>query len=295
MNLTIDNNIIDNDINDSFNQNFDNTSQHSIHSLPKELIVKIFGHLNLATLGTICSVNQRWRELANEPTNDLWKMVIYRTIAFGNDKWAQCFGKDVIKCEDSGEEFSSLPWQEFIEDCKNFKSVFLEKNAQDCLMLVRLPQTLNGGLTLNNLGELAKRYFSSSSCFSSINPDIIHELGNKSIDESRWVFMTKNILPGSKNKSYVEQHQMVVYQLAQQALINYKIPETLEAVVCILAQYFDSNTCLFSNDPEIYTHCQEKVKMLNTVVGRFSPDGLKVDTHTNYEEKYTGVAAVRKF
>src|ERR1700722_9521391 len=73
--------------------------------LPKELGLKIFSYLNLTTLGKTCLASKEWKELASQPL--LWKEAIYQELAFGKDKWAEAFGKDVVKDEDSEEEFSS--------------------------------------------------------------------------------------------------------------------------------------------------------------------------------------------
>ena len=273
-------------------ENVNETKQDPIEIFPDELVLKVFSHLNLATLGTICCVSKQWKRLANDPI--LWKTAIYREIAFGNDKWAQCFGADVVKDEDNREEFSSLPLNDFIADCKKFKSIFPERNAKDSLMLVRLPKTLNGGLTLKSLGELAKKYFSASDTgYRFILAAIIQEQGDKSIDKSQWVLMTKDVLPGSRNKSYGEQ-QKIVADLAEKSLISYEVPEILESATCILSQYFGSNIRLFSDSPWTYTRCQENIQGYQVVVGGFAPAGLCVSSY-NYDYDYIGVAALRKF
>ena len=273
-------------------KNSNETIRDPISIFPDEVVVKVFSHLNLATLGSICCVSKKWKRLASEPI--LWKIVIYREIAFGNDKWAQCFGTDVVKDEDNREEFSSLPSDDFIADCKKFKNIFPEKKAKDSLMLVRLPKTLNGGLTLKSLGELAKKYFSGSdSGYRYIWSAIVQELGDKSIDKSHWVLMTKDVLPGSRNKSYGEQ-QKIVAKLAEKSLISYEVPETLKSAVCILSQYFSSEIRLFSDNPSTYIRCKEKVQGCQTIVGGFAPAGLIVHYFT-YDYDTIGVAALRKF
>jgi len=278
--------------NSSIGEDFNETRRNPTSFFSDELVLEIFSHLNLATLGTICCVSKQWKQLANDPI--LRKSAIYREIAFGNDKWAQCFGKDVVKDEDNREEFSSLPWNDFIEDCKKFKSIFPEKNARDTLMLVRLPKTLNGQLTLKSLGELAKKYFSDSGAgYRIIWPGIVDELGDKSIDKSRWVLMTKDVLPGSRNESYANP-QKSVDELAEKSLISYEVPETLESAACILSQYFGSNTRLFSDNPWTYTRCKEEVKGRQIVVGGFAPSGLVVNISL-YDTDCFGVAAMRKF
>lgn len=273
-------------------ENVDETKQDPIEIFPDEVVLQAFSHLNLATLGTICCVSKAWKRLANEPI--LWKSAIYREIAFGNDKWARCFGTDVVKNEDNREELSSLPSDEFIADCKKFKSIFPERNAKDSLMLVRLPKTLNGGLTLISLGELAKKYFSDDETgYRFIWIPIVQELGDKSIDQSHWVLMTKDVLPGSRAKSYGEQ-QKIVAALAEKSLIGYEVPETLESAVCILSQYFGSNRRLFSDRPWTYTRCPEIVQGYHIIVGGLAPTGLSVHD-SNLAHRNIGVAARRKF
>jgi hypothetical protein len=269
----------------------------SFEKLPDEVVLQIFSHLNsathtnLASLKTVCLVNRRWNRLANTPIR--WKIAIYREIAFGNDKWAKCFGSDVVKYEDNSEEFSSFPWREYIADCKKFKEMFPEKKAIDTLMLVRLPKTLNGGLTIKSLGKLAKKYFpKSNSGYRHIWDAIIRERGDKSIDKSKWVLMTKDVLPGSKSKTFGEQHSIVA-DLAKKSLINYEVPEILESAACILSQYFGSNRRLFSNCPGTYTICKERAQGIQTVVGGFAPDGL--DVYNFLDRVIIGVAALRKF
>jgi hypothetical protein len=254
--------------------------------------LEIFSYLNLATLGTICRVSRRWQWLVNANDSILWKIAIYREIAFGNDKWAKCFGANVVKNEDTKEEFSSLPLRDFIEDCKKFKKVFTEKNAKDRLMLVRLPKTLNGQLTLKSLGELAQKYFPDSDTGYGSISSIVHWQGDTPIDKSRWVLMTKDVLPGSRNKSYAEQ-QRIVDELAKKTLISYEVPGVLESVACIFSQYFGSNTRLFTDNPWTYTRCKETVQGYQIVVGGFAPAGLCVCNCYGYD--YFGVAALRKF
>lgn len=280
-------------VNKSFDNsyNYENeTKQAPIERLPDELVLEVFSHLNLATIGTVCCVSKKWQPLANNPL--LLKKFIYKEIAFGNDKWAQCFGPDVVKDEDNGEEFSSLPSDDFIADCKKFKAIFPERNVKDSLMLVRLPKTLNGGLTLKSLGELAKRYFSARDTgYKCILPAIVQELGDRSIDKSHWVLMTKDVLPGSRNKSYGDQ-QKIVADLAEKSLISYEVPEALESAACILSQYFDSQIRLFSDSPWTYTRCKEQVRGFQIVVGNFTVDGLSIDSL--YDMSTIGVAALRR-
>ncbi len=277
------------------NENFNEIKHDPINILPDELVLEVFSRLTLATLGIICSISKEWERLASDPI--LLKKTIYREVAFGNDKWAQYFGKDAVKDEDNKDEWSSLPWKDFIEDCKKFKSLFPEKQAKDILMLVRLPKTLNGQLTLKSFGKLTKKYFPDIEEDTSllIRSKIISKLGEISIDRSRWVMMTKDLLPGTRNKSYHEQQKMIA-ELAKKSLINYEVPETLESVVCILSQYLDSKTYLLSHNPFTLTRCQENIEGNQIIVGSFSSIGLCVHYRYSYNDcNDIGIAALRGF
>lgn len=291
-------------VNKSVNKHYDcgninEVKRDLIEVFPHELVLEVFSHLNLASLGTICCVSKVWKLLAND--SNLWKLVIYREIAIGSDKWAQWFGADVVKDEDKKEEFSSLPYEDFIKDCKKFKTIFTDRNAKESLMLVRLPKTLNGGLTLKSLGDLAKKYFpDSDKGYSHIWSAIVAEHGDRTIDKSHWVLMTKDVLPGSRNKTYNEQ-QKIVAELAAKSLslLDYEVPGMLVAATCTFAIYFDSNIRLFSKKPnsyfKTYTSCKEEIQGMQTFAGNFNEDGLVVYHFHNKVSENLGVAAVRKF
>jgi hypothetical protein len=95
------------------NSEIDETNLDITSALPEEVALKIFSLLNLAELRTSCYVSKEWKLLSSNP--NFWKNVIYKEIAFSNDKWAQCFGENVVKDEDRQEEFASL--QIALENC----------------------------------------------------------------------------------------------------------------------------------------------------------------------------------
>lgn len=286
---------VNKNVEDSYHcQNFYEIAEKSTTQLPEDLILEIFALLNFDALIAVGSVNRQWRQIANQPI--LWKKAIYSEIAFGNDKWAKLFGTEVVKDEDNNEELSSLPLDEFIADCKNFKSLFPEKNPKDLLMLVRLPKTLNGGLTLKSLTDLAEKFFSNcNDGYKYIWKGIVQELRNDSIDKSHWVMMTKSILPGSKDNSYCQQEKMIA-ALAEKSLIGYEVPGVLESTACILSQYFDPNIRLFNDDSSVYTRCKEGFDGHQIIVGGLAPVYLRILRNCcNAGHEHVGIAALRRF
>lgn len=285
--------IVNENVDNSYSyKNFNEKKQDPIEILPEELILEIFSYLDFATLGRACFVNREWRRIASDET--LWKKAEVYEKAVSSKKWAQWFGEEAVKDEDLEEEWRSLPWNiAGILECRC--PIFPEKKVIDTHMLVRLPKTLNGALTLKSLGELAKKYFPDNDTgYRIIRSAIIKKQGDKSIDKSQWVLMTKDVLPGSRKKSYNEQKK-IIDNLAEKSLISYEVPQTLESVTCIFSQYLGSNIRLFNDSPSTYTRCQENIHGYQMVVGGFASDGFDVDNDYNSVHEDIGVAALRKF
>jgi hypothetical protein len=185
------------------------------------------------------------------------------------------------------QEMLSLP-KNIAEELR--RSAFPGKNIRETHVLVRIPK----GLTIKKLGELAKKYFpSNTNGYRYIWSGIVDELGDKPADESVWLLMTKDVLPGSGSKSYSQQKNIVA-ELAKTTGVSYQVPTTLEAATCILAEYSRSENRLFSDSPWTYTRCQENVQGDQMIVGGFAPAGLDV-FHDCYDYDFIGVAALRKF
>lgn len=269
----------------SYRTNTDEIKLDFINALPKELALKILSSSNLSGLGINCLISKEWKLLSSNPI--LWKTAIHRELSFHNGKWAQAFDENIVKDEDPEEEFSSLP-SNIVEYYQDFQRKFPEKQAKDSLMLVRLPKTLNGELTLNSFKDLVKKYFPKNNNGYRVFWDAIaNQLGNKPIEESYWVLMTTDIIPESENKDYDEQQELIKNKLP-----GYEIPGTLEAVVCILSQYFASNTRLFKDNPWSFTRCSDTVQGSQTLVGGFATTGPRIQILIN---NTSGVAALCKF
>ena len=259
--------------------------------IPEELIVKIFSYFDLETLGRICLVNKKWKQLAIDP--NLWKNVVYREIAFGSDKWAQFFGDHTVENENIKEEISSLPIEMIIKDFQNIQKIFPNKHPRDCLQLFRIPKTLNGEISLKCLGLLFKNKINCNADlgYRYISSGILKDFADFSIKKSYWILMTKYLVPESTNKTVIEQKNDIA-SLTEKGLNNYDLPYILEAVTCILIEYFKSETRLFSED---YLFCNEKVKSQHVSVGEFSVSGLLINELWKDKHSEVGASIVKRF
>ena len=104
--------------------------------------------------------------------------------------------------------------------------------------------------------------------------------------------MTKDVIHGSRNKTYGEQKQLV----EEKGAGVYELPSAIEAAASILMHYFKTDECLYGQDPWTYTRCQKTVTEAQwpVAIGGFSPGGLVVFDFWDGFGLF-GVAAVRKF
>lgn len=171
------------------------------------------------------------------------------------------------------------------------------KKVWETHLLVLIPSVVNGiPLTINTLGSFIKskgHFLDSESGYCSINQAIIKEYGDKPTGSSRFVLMTKDVLPESRNKSYVEQSDMVS-SLVEIAGCSYEIPCVLVAAVGIYMNYLVSGMRLYGDSPLTYMRCKEEVLGYHAVVGGFALAGLDIN-HYAYDFGYSGIGALREF
>ena len=204
-------------------------------------------------------------------------------IAFGKEMWGTYLG-------DIGDEPPLPP------DIKAILSApcpfFSGKKVEETHLLVLIPKTVNGKpLTLQTLGELVKKpLMGALTRYRDFFPG---EYQDPQTDSSHWVLMTRDIIPGSRNKSYVEQEKILKGYIEKPQL-PYDVPPILDATICIFMEFLRSGTRLCGDSPWTYTRCQEKYnKDYQLVVGGFVPAGLNVFFYV--VDGHVGVAPRRKF
>ncbi len=128
-----------------------------------------------------------------------------------------------------------------------------------------------------------------------ISHDVSRIHWDTEVERSHWVLMTKDVIPGSRNKTREEQKALV------KRVPNYQFPSALEAAVVIFMHTYKTGSFIYTgygNGPETYTSCLEKVSVkyrgLETVtVGGLSAEGLSIGE--GIENDGCGVAGFRTF
>ena len=147
---------------------------------------------------------------------------------------------------------------------------------------------------MNLLQELIRKHTEKeASRFAYYSDEVKNELGDKQCEKAHWVLMTKDVIPGSRNKTYDEQKQLV----QDKGEDDYELPRAIEAAVSILMHYFKTDEHLYRQNT--YTRCQETFTedQWPVAVGGFSLKGLRLISHVpgNFRSGSSGLAAVRKF
>lgn len=253
-------------------QRFTEVGINALANFYPNLKITISPNLKINTITDISKI-----ELKEVKVSDI-------AIAFGKEMWATHLG-------DIGVEPPLPP------DIKEILSApcpfFPGKKVEETHLLTLIPKTVNRNpLTLQTLGELVKkplkgiptqyRYFD------------IGEYKHLPTESSHWVLMTRDVIPGSREKSYNDQ-QKVLKGCIEKKQLPYQVPTLLDATTSIFMEFLRSGTFLYSGSPGTYTRCQEKYnKDWQLVVGGFASAGLGVG-YDGYDYDVIGVAALRKF
>jgi hypothetical protein len=217
------------------------------------------------------------------------RVLVVPTVAFGAAAWNKYFG-------DVGVEPPLPPNIEQIlsSPCPFFPG----KTVRETQLLTLIPKTVNGQpFTLNSLGRLVLRPKQGPATkYEAYWDEITKQYGDAPIPASYWVLFTKDVISGSRNKSYDAQKQLIADYSRKTGML-YEMPTLLEAATAIFTAHVQSGTLLYSNEPLTFTRCQERVTThpdWSLVVGGFGPGGLDVHS-THYNCADYGVGGSRKF
>ena len=117
--------------------------------------------------------------------------------------------------------------------------------------------------------------------------DIFEKYGAVPCQESHWVLMSRDVLPGTRDKSFSEQCAILA------RFENFRVPTLLEAAVCIFMEHVATGNRLYSDSPWTYTRCVEKISDYQMCIGGFGVAGLNV--YLTYDDECSGLASLWKF
>ena len=255
-----------------------------INKLPPEMILPILSRLDHVGVSRASQVCTSWQELST--LKRIWKNIFYKELVFfGKREWEE-LGYTVAKRKIDYRTVSleALKWASaWPKEWDRKMMCFAPKEIKSISTSECIP------LTAIKIGELI-----GSKLGAECNPAgykyfwnfAKQEHGGKTLQESCWVYMTPDVILGSRNKDYQSQ-----CLLAQK--FGGKVPELPSASMVTFLKAYITGTRMFSDNPWTYTRCQEKTNGKQLAVGGFALSGLGVSIHFDFVS--VGVAALRKF
>lgn len=149
------------------------------------------------------------------------------------------------------------------------------KKVGETHFLLLVPKTLNGkALTKKLLEKMVKNPLRGhpTQIICTTKTDAL--IGEKSIPESRWVLMYKEIMFGTS--------------ITHLDAIGYRMPEPIEAMTAYLLQFFRTG---IQHPQEKYTLCHAENKII--AVGDYSSKGLYVTANPIEDRETYGVVPIR--
>ena len=192
------------------------------------------------------------------------------------------------------------PLPEGIEQILNAPCPFWAgRKVRDTHLLALIPAQVTGSpLTLDYLGQLIERPYGGGHAtkYGYYWDGARKAIGQQASGGPYWVWMTRDVLPGSCNKSYPDQCALVA-EHAKRTGLGYEVPGALEAAVVMLLHHVRSGERLYSDNPWMYTLCQESIRGYQLAVGGFSSGGLNGLSfyYSGAGSDSYGVAGLRKF
>ena len=179
--------------------------------------------------------------------------------------------------------------------CPFFSTFWKKKQIKETHLLALIPSHVAGKpLTLDYLGELIQSPKGGGHGNKYRNYDEVPKaIRSQSPDSSYWVLMTRDVLPGSRDKSYTAQCALAAFHQ------GYTVPGALETAVVVSLHHVRSGERLDRAGLSLratFTRCREKDKDGYPVVVAMASWVLNFVPHNGVLDDYNvGIAGLRKF
>lgn len=266
----------------------DNQKKFPINDLPDSLLLNIFSYAFPAELCRMERVSTRFKRLTSNDA--LWNRFTVKTLY----PWSYVIDATVWAHPD-------LQTNDIDTKGGNVQPIgnkaLVRKHVQD--LTREVAKTGNGefvymlipkGISLNKMRAIAAAASTSEGGDGALVKEvwgrIITRLGDIEVEETRIVALSTSVLRGSRGKSFVD----------QQALLGegFEVAQVLEATMLHIIMKIIFSKCLYKDRPT-YMRSDQRIGGRRLTVGGDPFRGL--DVHHGYysEDRYVGIASLRKF
>ena len=175
--------------------------------------------------------------------------------------------------------FGASEWKRYIGDPGEepplpSNIVALLGKLESTNVLVLIPKTVNDiALDLKYLGTLVQKPLAGHQ--TKYERFSLGETKDKSVSYSHWALLTRNIIEGSRNRKFKDEH-MIINEYCKKTGISYTVPTVLDTTICLFMEYVRNGVWLYPKGT--HTWCQEwkKTKTHRVVVGGGTEVGLNI-------------------
>lgn len=196
------------------------------------------------------------------------------TVFIGKKQWEEVFGAGCIG------EVPLIPNEEY-------EALYTTHFKKQILLL--MPEKVKEKpLNMLTLEELVKARFGRNCYNVRVCAQVLQELGKKSMTQTHWILITEEVIPESRNKSFVDQKEII-----KKIDDKYDVPDYLSTIVCAIMYNLRTGKYLLPYDPWTYTRCKETYDGGQVVVGGPALGSLYISSDS-FNNDSLGVLALRK-
>ena len=203
--------------------------------------------------------------------------------AFGKAEWEKTFPVTIGEVPPLPDSIHAILEQE--DPCEPGK-----KLKQTCKLFLRPEKVIlheeDGSekelsLSFDGVEELAKKATNPERRTNFVTLDQLRDqLIQMQVAESGWVLIRKEVFPGSRNKHFENQKQLLKGE--------FEVPKIMDAILVNFITYASEGRYLYGTNPGTFTRCQDKCIDYYTIVGGFGPSGLlgfgHYDSYLDYDD-----------
>ncbi len=226
-------------------QNPESLKEGPLKTIPNDVLLLILSQLGFEKILKLSLVNKNWKIVSDDPA--LLKYVIYKDKLFNPYKFKLHLGHDLGLSENQ-KAWESLPNN--IGEIFKGPSLFSNKKIGETHLFAWIPKNAN----INNIGKLFQGKFDDPDDYHNINPGILKDFGNHSMQESAWIAI--KIMPRPKRTPY----QRCCGEVLDIKLCQYRKPKIVEAILCLSFIYFKAKKNFKTRNARfsiLDTYCQE--------------------------------------
>ncbi len=259
-------------------------------TLPNEIFLEIFKFLSPEELGRVSCVCKNWHKIGK--TESLWKNFNLKILFPKLEIIDEAVWKAHINLDKYQLSFEDTPPNNNRQIIPLLKRLFTNLKIENDAGITLL--TMPKGLSYNKVKSFAQSPLRGNPTnFRYTWHHFPDELGDTLIEKNHRVFITNDVVEGSRALSITKQEKLL-------ETLNCQMPNVLPLATLAILTYITSiknpPKRLLSDHPMTYSRCTDYIDKYRMVCGGYAISGFGVDSFSySFNSQFCGVVAYLKF